>query len=355
MTFFARPNLDDVQFKQLTGSTLTLSGETNFKGVLKSKGVEIDGTATSIGNVLTFDGSKIKLMPSTSGGSSGIYYGKTPAAVCVGGIPVNYVLTGKTITCIIQDMLVPELYPALGAPSYSFSVTPTGIFEVGRIVSTFCASASYNRGTITPPYGTNGFRSGPVSCYTYLDFNATPHTTITSSPTDTYTMTPRTITVGNNTAYGCVTSLAGQQPSGSTGTPYCAPYGACTTSPSPVTVTGVYPWFWGSSLSAPTAGQALINAYTCKCVANSAGSINVDNFNVTGRYIWFAIPFTSNSKTSWQGANNPSNNGVIPGGLFPAATCMNITSPESCWGSTCYKIYMSNYATSINYGMAFSN
>jgi hypothetical protein len=85
------------------------------------------------------------------------------------------------------------------------------------------------------------------------------------------------------------------------------------------------------------------------------GNILVDNFNVSGKYIWFAIPYTSTSKTSWQGCNNPSNNGVIPGGLFPVACCMNIVSPESCWGTICYKIYVSNYATSVNYGMAFSN
>ena len=30
MAFFSRPNLDDVQFKQLSGTTLTLSGKTIF-------------------------------------------------------------------------------------------------------------------------------------------------------------------------------------------------------------------------------------------------------------------------------------------------------------------------------------
>jgi hypothetical protein len=36
---------------------------------------------------------------------------------------------------------------------------------------------------------------------------------------------------------------------------------------------------------------------------------------------------------------------------------VNIISPDipTCWGSTCYKIYVSSYKTSINYGMTFCN
>ena len=87
--FFTRPELEDRQFKQLSGSTLTLSGETNFVGVLKSKGVEIDATittGTSIGDVLSWDGSRIILSPSTGGGGQE-YTGGTPSNVTVGGMP----------------------------------------------------------------------------------------------------------------------------------------------------------------------------------------------------------------------------------------------------------------------------
>ena len=75
MSFFSRPNLDDIQFKQLTGTTLTLSGTTNFVGTLMSKGTEIDAstgyTGVTIGNVLTLDTDGIiKLKPASSSGSS---------------------------------------------------------------------------------------------------------------------------------------------------------------------------------------------------------------------------------------------------------------------------------------------
>ena len=83
MSFFSRPDLSDIQFRQLSGSTLTMSGITNFTGVLKSKGLEIDattGVTTPVGSVLTFDGSKIKLIKSASGGS-GVYIGNSPTTI----------------------------------------------------------------------------------------------------------------------------------------------------------------------------------------------------------------------------------------------------------------------------------
>ena len=110
-------------------------------------------------------------------------------------------------------------------------------------------------------------------------------------------------------------------------------------------------------MSTSGCSQCLIDSYTCKIVANSIGSITVSNFDVTGEYLWFAIP-VGNTKTCWQGANNVSNNGLIPGTLFPTPISMNIVSPESCWGISpliYYEIYVSNYATDIDYGMTFCN
>ena len=76
MSFFTRPDLSDIQFKQMSGSTLTMSGVTDFVGVLKSKGVEIDATLTGAtsamtGHVLTYIGGKIRLAPGGSGGGGG--------------------------------------------------------------------------------------------------------------------------------------------------------------------------------------------------------------------------------------------------------------------------------------------
>lgn len=97
--FFTRPNLSDIQFRQLTGDTINLSGTTNFAGTLKSKGVEIDGTFTgTTGSVLTYIGGKIRLAPSSSAGSAFDSMRTTTRsgipAVNVGGSNVNQFLEG---------------------------------------------------------------------------------------------------------------------------------------------------------------------------------------------------------------------------------------------------------------------
>ncbi|GAG53981.1 unnamed protein product, partial [marine sediment metagenome] len=62
--FRTRPDLDDRQFKQKSTSVLTLSGTTNYLGPLKSSGIEIDASTggTSVGDVLTWNGTKILLL-----------------------------------------------------------------------------------------------------------------------------------------------------------------------------------------------------------------------------------------------------------------------------------------------------
>src|ERR1035437_5000056 len=247
MSFFARPDLSDIQFRQLTGSTLTMSGNTDFTGVLKSKGIEIDATSgitTSSGDALVFNGIKIVLTP-ISGGSGGMYYGNTPASITLGGISSGTTLTGKTLSKIIEELLVPELYPILIAPSYTFSIPLlSNPYEVGCQLTTLSFCSTYNKGSISPSYGTNGFRSGNVTCYTYLDFYSSGYTCTTSALNNLYSIPTFRVLAGNRNAYGCVTTLTGQQPSGSTGTPYCAPYGACTKVSSAVSICGLYPYFY---------------------------------------------------------------------------------------------------------------
>jgi hypothetical protein len=103
MGFFTRPDLDNLQFRQESGSTLTLSGDTNFFGILRSKGIEIDATVTGTtdtvsGHVLTFLGGKIILAPAI--GSDSLFDSNRPTTrsgipvVNVGGNTVNEFLEG---------------------------------------------------------------------------------------------------------------------------------------------------------------------------------------------------------------------------------------------------------------------
>jgi len=68
-----RPFLDDAYVKQHSTDVLTMSGTTDFVGTLKSKGVIINASTggTSIGHVLTYDGSQIKLLAQSGGTARG--------------------------------------------------------------------------------------------------------------------------------------------------------------------------------------------------------------------------------------------------------------------------------------------
>ena len=369
MGFFARPNLDRVQFRQESGGEpLELSGQTKIhatSGFTLSNGNNVDVVITAegadvatIGHVLTFDGDKIKLKP-VEGGSGGTTYNapyKSPSTYTVGGLVAGTVLTGKTLSCILQDMLVPTLNPVLTNPSSTFSITPsTSIYEIGSVISPI-GSINFNPGSINPQYcSASSCRSNGSITHNYQDFNGITCNCNCVTVSSTYQFPTYSVVSGQRTAYGSVSYSGGVQPKDSANQNYCTPLSPGTTPTSSAVVCGIHPWFWGVSNTAPTVNQALISSYTCKCVADSSNQINVSNFNVTGKYIWFAIPSTSTSKACWQGANNPSNNGVIPGSLFPAGTTLLVDSPEVCWNDVNYKVYVSNYATDVNYGMTFSN
>lgn len=367
MTFFARPNLDDTQFKQLSGSTLTLEGRTiinTYSGLTLTGDygqIPVVITGETDGYVMTYKSGQIVLAETTASGGSTIYNGASPTTCATGGIAVGTPIAGCEVTRILEMMLVPTLAPTCTAPYATLTLSPsTVIFEVGRQVA-FTANGGYNQGTVSPVYcGGPSTRTGLPVSYNYTDTYGVTCIIASSSLSNSTALASHAILEGLNCVKLNVTYLGGQYPrksDGSTDGMTCCPAG--TTSPSvQVNTTGVYPYFWGSSASAPVINQTLINdACTAGnvCVVSSDSNILVSNYNVSGQYIWFAIPCASTTKTKWQGANSPSNCGTIPGDLFAAEVKYTINSPSSCWLSRCYKFYVSNYPTSVNYGMTFKN
>jgi hypothetical protein len=361
MTFFARPDLSDIQFKQLSGSTLTMSGATDFVGILKSKSIEIDGTATTVGQVLTFDGNKIKLMPSVSGGSSGssFYYLTSPTTCTVGGLPAGSLISGCTISRILEEILVPEICGVLTAPSFTFAISPaTSTYEVGANI-TVCAITCFSRGSINPQEcSASAYRSGLPVAHVYTPYGCAPISAVTTSLSNTCTLAARPVVNGNNTISAYVAYSCGAQPKGSKGTNFGSPLAAGTTTPLTCTICGLYPYFYGKVASGgcpagvcrPAATASLITGGT-KCVCNSDNTIYV-NFNSTANdYIWFAIPSAYSSKTCWyiNALNNGNIGGVVSAGgnLFPDFNSVNSVTTV-CWAGQTYKIYISNYQSAAN-------
>ncbi len=130
MSFFSRPNLEDLQFKQTEGSILSLSGQTRIKtwtGLTLTDGAGGDviitasgaSSATTEGYVLTYMDGSISLKPSSASG--GTYTFDTDRATTRSGIP-SVCVGGE---CTINNFIETYFFPAVGVTS-SLSIATGG-------------------------------------------------------------------------------------------------------------------------------------------------------------------------------------------------------------------------------------
>jgi hypothetical protein len=268
MAFFARPNLDDTQFKQLSGSTLTLSGDTQIAkldglSILTSGStyVPIIVTGATDYKVLTYLSGKITLQP-VAGGGSGIYSGATPSTCTVGGLSAGTTIYGCSISCILEEILVPTLNPTLTLPSNTFIIIPsTSPLEIGTSIS-LSGCSTFDRGCICPQYTSlSDKRSGCACSY---DYNSTffGTTGVTSSlPSNLINFGAYNIAVGDNTVSGSVTYLSGTTVKNSAGGTYLSGLTSGNTITCSIiytaitrTISGIYPYYWGKVTCACPAG-----------------------------------------------------------------------------------------------------
>jgi len=326
-------------YRSSTGTTL------QFRTIIGSG----DTTVTQIGENVVI--SSI----SGSGGTGGLYNLSSPAAITLGGITAGTPLTGKTSFQLFEELLVPALPPAVQDPDNTFtSAPPTGsVFEVGQNIG-IAFNATFNKGFINPLYfGTPPYVSVPRSGLpTFYNYTGTglPSSPVSSgvSP-NLQNIGSYGVLAGSQSWTNTVTYLSGATPVyDSKGVILQPALIAGTTPAKNISMTGIYPYFWGISNTAPNVSTPsnanLLIAGGNKVVATSSGPVTV-TFNASDKYLWLAIP-TGANKVKWQGSNSLSNTETIPGGLFPAKiTQTGINSPTSLWGSQSYDFYISSYKT----------
>jgi len=248
MGFTTKVQIDDQHVVQGTGTTLTLnSGSTTA----------YDGHPVFTGDTQVVD--KKYVDDNVVSGST--YSLLSPAAIEVGGIPVDYVLTGKSSNCIIQDMLYPELCGTLtNACVSSFVAAPTtSIYEIGCSAS-ITLTATFNQGCIDPQYQSlSDKRSGLPNTYCYDGPQIGPVSVASTSPTNATGVTSYTIAVGNNTWGVCVASDAGSPAISNKGNQFAAALGACTSPVVNRTVVGAYPLFATTSAIGTCTKQTLVD------------------------------------------------------------------------------------------------
>ena len=197
MAFFARPNLDNTQFKQLKGGEpLTLSGQTQIATtsgltLIGDGGMYIPVIATGASNnfVLTYDSGQqaIVLKQSSASGGTTLYPYSGDTTCAVGGLPAGENLLNDELSAIICCMVSPTLNPALTNPSISsFNISPTTtLYEVGTAASV-TATVVFDPGAINPQYPPTACscRSDGTLCYIYNAF-AFPYECVINSPSNT--------------------------------------------------------------------------------------------------------------------------------------------------------------------------
>ena len=373
--FFAKPNLEDLQFKQLTGSVLTLLGQTKIaatSGLTLTNGVggyvPIIATGGTNNKVLTYLNGNIVLRP-TSGGGSMVYTGASPTTCTVGGLPAGCAIYNQPISTILEQILVPTMCPAVTGPANTaFVLSPlTSFYEVGTCATNICGITCFSRGSVAPQYGGCGssYRSGLPSSYNYIQFGGTCAVVNTTALCYVHGFPAAKIQVGNNTLSATVSYSSGSPVYDSKCAIWLSALASGTTSPSlTCTISGIYPYYWGkvsscgspAGVNRPTINKYLVTGGT-KVVNYSTGTVCV-NFNSTADdYIWFATPIESATKTKWyvDVLNSGNIGGVISvgGNLFPDYATVNDVA-STTWSGVIggsphsYKVYVSNYQTPLN-------
>lgn len=341
MAFNTKISLDNNKVIQSNGAILSLSGHT----IIANDGdLKYQTHPTFSGDTQVVDKKYVDDNIIIATGST-IYNLESPSAVLLCGITIGYVLTGKSTNCILQDLLVPELFQtSVGSPSTSVGLSQTGTFEIGCSLSQ-TITPTYTAGAVTPPYCSTApyTRGGAANGYSFTG----PSVSGGFSGCTSCALTPYIVTANANTWSVCTRYNAGSTIKGSKGTLTVGYQPALTsgcTAAGSATITGILPYFYGYSVGVPTPDSALLTTGT-KVVATSTGQINITYGIQTGKYFWFATPNASTTKLGWyEGPTNKGNIGLISD-LFYAPTGVTVNSPSACWSGEVYKIYISNYTT----------
>ena len=151
----------------------------------------------------------------SSGTLSGALSNAVTATVDVGGINTGTTFPiGTTYDELWAELLSPTLYPTLTAPSATMTATGDKLLEKGSTLET-TMTITFDRGSISPAYGTSGYRSGAASSYS-LNSGA-------AQAGNTFVVT---VTESTTSYQASVNYAAGEQPKDSSGDDYGEPLAA---------------------------------------------------------------------------------------------------------------------------------
>lgn len=240
-------------------------------------------------------------------------------SVTVGGITSGTTLeAGTTFEQIFRDMMNPTAYPTLTNPSATLSATGAKLLEVGATLNTTFTIA-FSRGSISPAYGTSGYRSGVATGYT-LDGE--------TKETNTFS---KTITSAKTSYQGSVSYEAGEQPKNSVGGDYSTPLPAGSVNTNTITYEFVNALWANTSNIATVAKLALVSKSTkVKQFDFPAQTVaNPEVFDVPASWTVTAVEVLNTLSNQWEDCS-------------AEFTVTDTTHNDAGGTSTAYKRYTDN-------------
>ena len=231
--------------------------------------------------------------------------------IAVGGISTLTNVDNLNFPQFVNLLLYPELFPTLTNPSSTFALTQSGLHEIAEVIATLNFASAFNRGSISPAYGTSGFRSGLPNTYKYTGTGLSNEAS--TSLTNNKTVSSYTVLNGSQSWTAIVAYDGGEQPLSSKGNaldpPNNVPFPAGDTSTKTVVITGVYP-FYGTTVDLINPIKQSLALMTSAYVefSNTFGNIIVAEDGVNKQKVEFpttwspitGIQFFNTNNSTWE-------------------------------------------------------
>lgn len=241
----------------------------------------------------------------------------------VGGLTVGTTYqAGTSIEDILHDMLDPIVYPTLVNPSVTLAGSGSKLLETGATLSA-TLTATFNRGSINPAYGTSGYRSGPATGYTLNGG--------TEQAENTWV---ETVSAANRT-FQCVAAYsAGEQPKDSAGRNYSTPLAAGSVTSGTVTYDFVDAMWANTANIATVAKLSLIAKSTKQRDLNFPAQTvaNPEVFDIPASWTVTAVQVKNDLSGQWEDASSQF-------------TVTDVNHDNAGGVSTAYKRYTFNMGT----------
>lgn len=209
----------------------------------------------------------------------------------VGGIASGTSFSaGTSFETLWRYLLNPVEYPTFTTPSASISATGAKLLETGDTLST-TITATLNRGTISPAYGTSGNRSGAATDYSLNGGSAQAENTFTE-----------TVTELNKTFQVEISYAAGEQPKDSIGGDYSSPLPAGSVTSNTITYEFVNALWANTAAIATVAKLALVSKSAKLKEFNfpAATVANPETFDVPASWTVTAVEVLNTLSNQWE-------------------------------------------------------